>query len=186
MNEKCGVGGKSLCYIDTPIGKIGIAEDGKGISDVFFRHEGPRGDMTMQDTPLLQKAAGLLTEYFNGKLQSFDLPLSLHGTAFQLSVWEALQTIPYGGTRSYKQIAEQCGKPKACRAVGMANNRNPISIIIPCHRVIGSDGALVGYGGGLPIKEYLLVMERRHVEDNALHLDEEGASTMEDVDQSTW
>ena len=91
------------------------------------------------------------------------MPLSLHGTDFQMAVWQTLQKISYGETRSYKQIAEQAGSPKAFRAVGLANNRNPVSIIIPCHRVIGSGGAMVGYGGGIDIKEYLLRFERENL-----------------------
>ena len=106
-------------------------------------------------------AVSQLDEYFAGKRRVFDLPLRPHGTAFQRLVWDALLSIPYGETMSYGQIARLVGNPKACRAVGMANNRNPISIIIPCHRVIGSNGALVGYGGGLELKTRLLELERR-------------------------
>ncbi|NLY70869.1 MAG: methylated-DNA--[protein]-cysteine S-methyltransferase [Clostridiales bacterium] len=116
-----------------------------------------------KETDLLREASKQLDEYFMGNRFKFDLPLFLSGTEFQLKVWKALESIPYGETRSYKQIAEAIGNPKACRAVGMANNRNPISIIIPCHRVIGSSGRLVGYGGGLDIKEKLLQLERDNV-----------------------
>ena len=109
------------------------------------------------------KGSGLpAEEYFLGKRKVFGLPLNLTGTKFMKAVWEALLTIPYGETRSYKEIAQMIGNPNACRAVGQANNKNPISIIVPCHRVIGSDGNLVGYGAGLEIKEYLLDFERRH------------------------
>lgn len=110
-------------------------------------------------TPLLAETMRQLDEYFAGKRRDFDLPLAPKGTPFQQSVWAALLQIPYGTTASYGQIAAAVGNPKASRAVGMANNRNPISIIIPCHRVIGSDGSLVGYGGGLPIKKQLLELE---------------------------
>ena len=113
---------------------------------------------------LTDKAAKQLEEYLLGKRREFDLKLCLKGTVFQQSVWNALKTIPYGETRSYKQIAEQIGNPKAVRAVGMANNKNPIWIIIPCHRVIGSSGSLVGYGGGLNIKEKLLLLENPQYE----------------------
>ena len=109
---------------------------------------------------LLKKAAKQLTEYFAGKRREFDLPLDFTGTGFQKKVWAALLTIPYGETRSYGEIAKQIGNPKACRAVGMANNRNPIAIICPCHRVIGADGSLVGFGGGLPAKQFLLDLEK--------------------------
>lgn len=113
------------------------------------------------ETPLIKKASVQLSDYLEGKRKVFDVPLSLEGTEFQKAVWKALKEIPYGETRSYRQIAERIGNPKACRAVGMANNRNPVAIIVPCHRVIGADGKLVGYGGGIDIKENLLALERR-------------------------
>lgn len=101
-----------------------------------------------------------LDEYFEGKRKTFDIPLRTHGTAFQEKVWAALRAIPYGEVRSYKEVAEAIGHPRAYRAVGMANNANPIFIIVPCHRVIGSDGSLTGYGGGLPMKKALLSLEK--------------------------
>lgn len=113
------------------------------------------------DSPLLDEAIKQLSSFFAGELTRFDLPLTYEGTDFQKQVWEALLEIPYGETRSYKQIAERINNPKAVRAVGLANNRNPISFIIPCHRVIGADGSLVGYGGGLELKKWLLAMEER-------------------------
>lgn len=103
-----------------------------------------------------------LDEYFEGKRKTFDIPLRTHGTAFQEKVWAALRAIPYGEVRSYKEVAEAIGHPKAYRAVGMANNANPLFIIIPCHRVIGADGSLTGYGGGLPMKKALLSLEKKH------------------------
>lgn len=103
-----------------------------------------------------------LDEYFQGKRKTFDIPLRTHGTAFQEKVWAALRAIPYGEVRSYKEVAEAIGHPKAYRAVGMANNANPIFIIVPCHRVIGADGSLTGYGGGLPMKKALLSLEKKH------------------------
>ncbi|MDF2617091.1 MAG: Methylated-DNA--protein-cysteine methyltransferase [Sedimentibacter sp.] len=115
----------------------------------------------MNETNLLRNAALQLNEYLEGKRNSFDLPLNPKGTEFQKKVWAALCDIPYGETRSYKQIAESVGNPKACRAVGMANNKNPIMIFIPCHRVVGSDGSLTGYAGGLDMKEKLLSLEKR-------------------------
>ena len=102
-----------------------------------------------------------LSEYFAGARREFDLPLRLRGTQFQLAVWNALRAIPYGETRSYADIAAAVGNEKACRAVGMANHRNPVSIIVPCHRVIGKGGSLTGYGGGIDKKEFLLSLERR-------------------------
>lgn len=111
-------------------------------------------------TPLLLKTKKQLEEYFGGKRKIFDLPLRPMGTPFQQTVWKALQTIPYGETRTYQDIAIQIGNEKACRAVGMANNKNPIGIVIPCHRVIGKNGGLTGYAGGLDKKEYLLKVEK--------------------------
>lgn len=116
-------------------------------------------EAAFRETTLIKKAAAQITEYLDGKRRTFDLPLAPHGTDFQLNVWNTLQKIPYGETRSYKQIAEAIGNPKAVRAVGMANNRNPIPIIIPCHRVIGADNSLTGYAGGLGLKQKLLELE---------------------------
>ncbi|MFU0831916.1 MAG: Methylated-DNA--protein-cysteine methyltransferase [Oscillospiraceae bacterium] len=117
---------------------------------------------TLCRSPLTDRAAAEIQEYFIGKRKQFDLPLSPRGTEFQKRVWHALQSIPYGETRSYRQIAEQIGSPKAYRAVGMANNKNPIAILIPCHRVIGSDGSLIGYAAGLDIKSRLLALEQEN------------------------
>lgn len=153
---------KKIFYYETKIGKIGIAEDGDSITDIFFYNEAIPKDSKVEETPLLKMAAMQLQEYFNGSRTIFDLPLAPMGTEFQRRVWAALEAIPYGETRSYKQIGEAIGQPRACRAVGMANNRNPISIIIPCHRVIGANGKLIGYGGGLGIKEMLLDLEREN------------------------
>jgi methylated-DNA-[protein]-cysteine S-methyltransferase len=108
---------------------------------------------------LIKKTANQLDEYFSKKRKKFDIPIELDGTDFQKKVWEALQNIPYGETRSYGEIASVTGNSKASRAVGMANNRNPIAIIVPCHRVIGHDGSLTGYAGGLELKQALLDLE---------------------------
>ena len=116
----------------------------------------------LQTTELLSMATIQLDEYFQGKRTTFSLPFKLTGTPFQLAVWKELQNIPYGQTTSYKEIAQKINKPKACRAVGMANNKNPLPIIIPCHRVIGSNGKLIGYAGGLKLKNYLLKLEQSH------------------------
>ena len=144
---------------------IVITDNGSAITGLFFDRERAAGlkkagGFIKAETPLIQKAASQIKEYFEGKRKKFKLPLVMHGTEFQLAVWQALQDIPFGETRSYKEIAASIGRPKAVRAVGMANNRNPISIIVPCHRVIGHDGKLVGYGGGLPLKQYLLELEK--------------------------
>ena len=116
----------------------------------------------LQTTELLSMATIQLDEYFQGKRTTFSLPFKLTGTPFQLAVWKELQNIPYGKTTSYKEIAQKINKPKAYRAVGMANNKNPFPIIIPCHRVIGSNGKLIGYAGGLKLKNYLLELEKSH------------------------
>lgn len=118
---------------------------------------------TNQETPFLQNVKKQLEEYFSGTRKSFDIKLAPAGTAFQQSVWQALQKIPYGQTASYKDIAEKIHNSKAFRAVGMANNKNPIAIIIPCHRVIGSNGKLVGYAGGLDLKQQLLKLEQNNL-----------------------
>ncbi|MDR0495027.1 MAG: methylated-DNA--[protein]-cysteine S-methyltransferase [Treponema sp.] len=142
---------------------IGIGEERGAITGVFFGHNPPAAftnGYAKAETPLIKKTAVQIDEYLAGKLKEFSLPLALHGTEFQKAVWQALQAIPYGETRSYKDIAAAIGKPKAVRAVGMANNRNPVVIIVPCHRVIGHDGSLTGYGGGLPLKQRLLELEQ--------------------------
>jgi methylated-DNA-[protein]-cysteine S-methyltransferase len=149
----------NVWHYDFPIGGIGIAETNGALSHVFFDNESGPSDFALAETPLIRRAAAQLAEYFDGKRTAFDVPLSPRGTDFQLSVWNALQRIPFGETRSYKEIAERVGNPKASRAVGMANNRNPIAVLIPCHRVIGANGGLVGYGGGLPAKRFLLNLE---------------------------
>ena len=158
---------KSVWYMElkAPFQKIAIAEDGEGITDVFFclDQEKKLENSVQKKTPLLEQAMEQLKEYFAGERKEFELPLSLHGTKFQIKDWKALQEIPYGETRSYQQIAEQLGNPKACRAVGMANHCNPISVIIPCHRVIGKNGSLTGYAEGIQIKQALLDLEHQNI-----------------------
>jgi len=150
---------------NTPIGKIGIATTGNDshITDLTwesdFENLKKENDFQICETELIKQAKKQLFEYFEKKRKIFDLPLLKEGTPFQISVWNALEKIPYGKTRSYKDIAIAIDNPKAIRAVGMANNRNKIAIFIPCHRVIGADGKLVGYGGGLHIKRFLLELE---------------------------
>ncbi|MCI9272752.1 MAG: methylated-DNA--[protein]-cysteine S-methyltransferase [Clostridiales bacterium] len=117
-------------------------------------------DCRKEETPVIRQAAQEITEYLEKKRTRFTIPLSLQGTEFQKRVWNALQEIPYGETRSYKQIAEAIQQPNAYRAVGMANNKNPVLIIIPCHRVIGAQGKLVGYAAGVDVKQYLLKLEQ--------------------------
>ena len=153
-------------FIDTHIGCVGLAEENHFLTHLFFaphkQHNKKAPDNAVEQwTPLLRKVADELKEYLAGKRQVFDIPLKLIGTDFQMSVWNSLQTIPYGETRSYKKIAEQIGNSKACRAVGTANHWNPVAIIVPCHRVIGADGSLTGFGGGLALKKHLLELESR-------------------------
>ncbi len=127
----------------------------------------PEGeDIKEVRTELSDKTFSQLMEYFEGTRTQFDLPILMEGTEFQKKVWKALQTIPYGETRNYKEIAVMAGNEKAARAVGMANNKNPISIIVPCHRVIGANGTMVGYGGGLDVKKRLLALEQAHKAQN--------------------
>jgi methylated-DNA-[protein]-cysteine S-methyltransferase len=152
---------KNVFHYNFPIGGVGIAEKDGEISLVFFEDREDVSGYERAETPLIKEAARQLEEYFAGLRTVFDLPLSLKGTEFQRSVWNALLTIEYGETRSYKDIAAKVGKPKAVRAVGSANHRNPIAIIVPCHRVIGHDGNLTGYGGGLHVKQFLLDLEKR-------------------------
>ena len=145
------------------VGKIEIGTESENITDVHFAKSFvPPSEYSRKETPLHRKAAEQLREYFDGKLKVFDLPIAPVGTEFQIRCWEALLQVPYGETRSYGDIARAAGSPKGFRAVGMANNRNPVAIIIPCHRIIGSDGKLVGYGGGLDIKVFLLELERKN------------------------
>ncbi len=153
------------CYLETPIGELLLA----GETDALFTIGFPKGAMRRDPEPdwiynekPLAAACEQLQEYFAGTRKEFDLSLELSGTEFQVSVLEALQVIPYGQTTSYGAIAKQIGRPKAVRAVGAANGRNPIPIIVPCHRVIGSTGNLTGFGGGLDTKEALLRLEAEH------------------------
>lgn len=149
-----------FCY-STLAGKIAIAALDDNITNVFFYNETMVAKMNVKETGVIYEAARQLYEYFAGQRQTFELMLAPEGTPFQQLVWKALQQIPYGKTSSYKDVAQRIGCPKAYRAVGMANNRNPIAIIIPCHRVIGANGELVGYAGGLDIKSKLLELEAK-------------------------
>ena len=150
-----------LCYthIDSPVGLLLAAGDDDALHYLSFPNSPnavkPRSDWHQTDAPFLE-VRRQLTAYFDGELRQFDLPLFLTGTAFQESVWRHLATIPFGETQSYGQLAATLERPKASRAVGAANGSNPLAIILPCHRVIGGNGSLTGFGGGLPTKEYLL------------------------------
>ena len=153
---------KYLKKIETVIGKINIVEEDGYIIMVDIREKEDMKNIEEKETKLLKEAEKQLEEYFSLKRKQFNLPYKQEGTTFMKKVWNALQEIPYGETRSYKQIAEKIGNPKAVRAVGMANNKNKIPIMIPCHRVIGSNGKLVGYALGLDVKKYLLDLESKN------------------------
>ncbi len=153
------------CYLDTPIGELLLAGDDEalcllGFPEGSMRRE-PEPDWIYSEKPFV-KARKQLKAYFKGERKTFDLNLKPGGTEFQLRVLEELQKIPYGTTTSYGEIAKRIGRPKAVRAVGAANGRNPIPIIIPCHRVIGSSGDMTGFGGGIPTKEALIRLELEH------------------------
>jgi methylated-DNA-[protein]-cysteine S-methyltransferase len=152
--------------IDSPAGALKLVSSENGLAAILFRDDdqslAPLTPLVDRpNDPILLETERQLGQYFEGTRKEFSVPLDFHGTDFQRSVWEALLTIPFGETRSYGEIARQVGKPSASRAVGAANGRNPISIIAPCHRVIGSSGELTGYGGGLDVKEMLLSLEAR-------------------------
>jgi len=154
--------------IESLVCPILLAGDEKGLKHVIFL-KGERQveipDDWVENKELFREATRQLEAYFSGKLESFDLKLAPEGTEFQKSVWKALCKIPYGETRTYKDIAASVGKPKAYRSVGLANNRNPIAIIVPCHRVIGSNGKLTGYASGLDVKAFLLKLEENKLKE---------------------
>ncbi len=149
-------------YLTTEVGRLKIIATREALVAIRFTEEIER-DREMANA-ITRKTALQLKEYFDGKRKIFDLPLELRGTPFQNRVWEALREIPYGETKSYSEIAEAIGNPKAARAVGLANNKNPVPIIVPCHRVIGKNGNLTGYAGGLWRKEKLLELENENSE----------------------
>jgi methylated-DNA-[protein]-cysteine S-methyltransferase len=158
----------ATCYtqIESPVGPLLLVADERGVRSIEFvngrRQVQASAEWTDNPAPL-RETVRQLRAYFAGELENFDLPLAPVGTPFQLAVWKCLCAIPYGETISYGELARRIGNPNASRAVGLANGSNPIPIVIPCHRVIGSNGKLTGYGGGLPIKEKLLALERRQL-----------------------
>ncbi len=148
--------------IPSPVGALTLTGDGEALSGVFMhehRHRPPMPAGAVRDDGAFAAVRAQLRAYFAGELRAFDVPLAVAGTPFQRAVWEALLAIPYGETVSYGELARRIGRPAAVRAVGLANGRNPVSIVVPCHRVIGSSGALTGYGGGLDRKRHLLALE---------------------------
>ncbi len=159
------------CFVSSPIGMLCLEEEGEAITSLYIVQDTNEVDVlddsadeidTYKEckTELLDKASQELNEYFEGKRKDFDLPLRMRGTEFQMKVWKALCQIPYGETRCYEDIAKSIENPKACRAIGGANNKNHIMIMIPCHRVIGKNGSLVGFGGGIEAKRFLLELEK--------------------------
>ncbi len=164
-NDKSWAFGPVL-YRDSPIGTLGLADDGTGISRVFLQPPGVDPAAPEGETALTRQAAAELDEYFSGRRESFTVPLSPRGTPFQLAVWAALRAIPWGQTRTYGEIAAAVGRPRAARAVGMANHDNPLLIFTPCHRVVGGGGALTGFACGLEVKRALLALEGVGFSDN--------------------
>jgi methylated-DNA-[protein]-cysteine S-methyltransferase len=155
---------QNIYFYETGIGKIAMAMEGDFLVNIFYKY---RFDCLKSckfiegETKKMRDIFNQIQEYLRGERRNFDVPMLLRGTVFQKKVWEQLIKIPYGETRSYKEIAQQIGNPKNARAVGMANHHNPIPIIVPCHRVIGNLGNLVGYGGGLDLKQQLLTLEKK-------------------------
>jgi len=150
----------------SPVGPLLLAGEDAGLRQIIFLNGRDRAQPNpawVLDSVAFAEAVRQLRAYFGGELEQFDLPLAPEGTPFQMRVWRKISEIPYGETISYGELARRIGNPKASRAVGLANGANPIPIVVPCHRVIGSDGKLTGYGGGLPIKEKLLALERRQL-----------------------
>ncbi len=168
MTVRAASGHRMHAVIDSPIGPLTlIAQDGRlaGVHMEVTRYEPDAAALgaavPSESEPVLDAAAGQLGAYFSGELTSFDLPLTLGGTEFQRAVWAGLRAIGYGETISYSELARRIGQPSATRAVGLANGRNPVAIVVPCHRVIGADGSLTGYGGGMERKRFLLGLEQR-------------------------
>lgn len=152
----------NLWFHQMAIGKIGIAEECDSITNVYFETDIIPPQYDEQQTSLIKEAFRQLNAYLTGRLREYSLPLAPLGTYFMRDVWEKVRNVPYGRTSSYKDIAIAIGKPKAVRAVGMANNKNPIPLFIPCHRIIGASGKLVGYRGGLTLKQRLLELEKQN------------------------
>ncbi len=161
LNARC----TAQQMVDTPLGRVRIARTARGLAGLWFEgqkhHPGALQAPQRADDPLLRETARQLDQYFAGERRDFELPLDLQGTPFQQAVWQALQRIPAGRTRSYGEVAQVLGSPSAVRAVGAAVGRNPASLVVPCHRVLGRDGSLTGYAGGVERKQALLALEAR-------------------------
>ena len=154
---------KNIFFYQTNIGQIGIAESENAITNLYFPGEPVSENVIVKETEILKKAGNQLLAYLSGRQSTFTFPLAPNGTEFMQRVWKSLCAIPYGQTRSYQEIAQSIGNQKSARAVGLANHKNPLPIFIPCHRVIGANGKLVGYRGGLPIKQHLLALEQHYL-----------------------
>lgn len=159
----------ALKYYASPVGQLRLIADEQYLIGVLWQNETIRRFSQFEycevtEHPILEQTAQQLQQYFAQQRKNFDLPITIQGTDFQIDVWNALKTIPYGETRSYQDIATQIGRPKAVRAVGMTNGQNPLSIIIPCHRVIGKNGKMVGFGGGIEHKITLLQIEANAIQ----------------------
>ena len=154
---------RTVTTVDSPVGPLRlVAEDG-ALAGVYLSDHRHAPDLALPPDPdALPGVREQLAAYFRGELRTFDVPVAVRGTPFQRDVWAALATIPYGETWSYAKLAAEVGRPRAVRAVGLANGRNPVSVVVPCHRVVGADGSLTGYGGGLADKEWLLQHEAAH------------------------
>lgn len=156
---------KQYCYYSSPIGKLLLVGENSTLERLYFQNKidnAKLGEDFEENARVFKEVIEQLTQYFSGERRSFDLPLAPDGTDFQQRVWCELQQVPYGETTNYGEIAARMGNPRACRAVGLANGRNPIPIIIPCHRIIGKDGSLTGFGGGLKVKKQLLSLEEKY------------------------
>jgi methylated-DNA-[protein]-cysteine S-methyltransferase len=164
MNMPTTLDAPYFSELSSPIGPLLLLGDQRALSAIYMlehRHQPPLGGGSVRSDEALSRARSQLQAYFLGELTEFDVPLAARGTEFQRRVWQALCAIRYGETESYGQLARRIGNPSASRAVGLANGKNPISIIVPCHRVIGADGSLTGYGGGMERKKWLLEHEKR-------------------------
>jgi methylated-DNA-[protein]-cysteine S-methyltransferase len=168
LAASCAAPMSSIGYASTPLGRVLVVTSGQDLVGLSFEGHDPAPDGTPGPEPdALVAVRTQLDEYFAGIRTAFDVPIRLEGTAFQIEVWSALLEIPHGSVATYGQIARRLGRPAAARAVGAANGRNPISIVVPCHRLVGTGGELTGYGGGLDRKEWLLAHERRVAEHEA-------------------
>jgi methylated-DNA-[protein]-cysteine S-methyltransferase len=151
----------SEATVDTPVGTLTLVGTVDGLREIHWPDD-PQSSAPPGSTPVLDQAAQELSDYFAGRRRSFEVPLDLLGTPFQLRHWASLSAIPYGTTTTYGELAERQGNPRRARAIGAANGRNPVPIVLPCHRVVGADGSLTGFGGGLEVKQFLLDLESRY------------------------